>query len=400
MAPFSTAAQGMRSSAIRELMKLAADPSVISFAGGMPNNGLFPTDDLDELYNALPVEVKQAGFQYGPTGGYPPLLASLREYLRGRGLPVDSNDLIITTGAQQALNLLAKVFVDPGDTVVTEYPSFIGAVAGFRSYGARLQGVPMDDDGIDIDALGAVLDAAAAQSLKLLYLCPCFHNPAGNVYTLERKRAVLDTLVERDVVLIEDDPYSELYFDDADKPLTQPMKALGEEPVPIAYVGSFAKIFGPGMRLGWLLAPADIVAKVELAKQSMDAGSSTFTQVLANAYLSEGRLPGYLANVRPIYKRRAETMLGVLTAYMPKNVSWTTPRGGFYIWVRLPESVDATDVFNRSIARGAAFVVGSAFDPEGTRNNCFRLAFSHAPEDRIEEGTKIVCEAVREAMGG
>lgn len=389
----------MRSSEIRRLMKLAADPSVISFAGGMPNNDLFPVEAIDELYAGLPLPARQAAFQYGPTSGFPPLLESLREYLRGRGLPVDGNGLIVTTGAQQALNLLAKVFVDPGDRVITEYPSFIGALAAYKSYGAELHGVPMDDNGILIDRLTETLDTYAGEQLKMLYLCPCFQNPAGTVYTLERKRELLEALHGRDIVLIEDDPYSELYFDEADKELTQPMKAMGDEPVPIAYVGSFAKILGPGMRLGWLLAPADIVEKVELAKQSMDACSSTFTQVLAHAYLSQGRLPEYLAGVRIAYKRRARIMLDTLEAHMPEGVEWTRPRGGFYIWVTLPEHADASDVFAKSIEKGAAFVIGSAFDPEGSRNNCLRLAFSHTPEGRIAEGTRIVCDAVRGVLG-
>ncbi|MBD3241450.1 MAG: aminotransferase class I/II-fold pyridoxal phosphate-dependent enzyme, partial [Chitinivibrionales bacterium] len=271
MTAFSSSARNMRSSEIRRLMKLAADPSVISFAGGMPNNDLFPVEAIDELYAGLPLAAKQAGFQYGPTSGFPPLLEALREYLGGRGLPLEGNGLIVTTGAQQALNLLAKVFIDPGDRIITEYPSFIGALAAFKSYGAELHGVPMDAEGILLDKLNDALDSYAGEHLKMLYLCPCFHNPAGTVYTLERKKKLLEALKGRDIVLIEDDPYSELYFDEADKPLTQPMKAMGEEPVPIAYVGSFAKILGPGMRLGWLLAPEEIVEKVELAKQSMDA---------------------------------------------------------------------------------------------------------------------------------
>ncbi len=398
MASFSSSARSMRSSEIRRLMKLAADPSVISFAGGMPNSDLFPVQAIDEIYASLPLAAKQAGFQYGPTSGFPPLLESLREYLRGRGLPMEGNGLLVTTGAQQALNLLAKVFVDPGDRIITESPSFIGALAAYKSYGAELHGVPMDTDGMLLDRLTETLDRYAGERLKMLYLCPCFHNPAGTVYSLERKRQLLDTLRGRDIVLIEDDPYSELYFDESDKELTQPMKAMGDEPAPIAYVGTFAKILGPGMRLGWLLAPEQIVEKVELAKQSMDACSSTFTQVLAHAYLSQGRLPDYLTGVRAAYKRRARIMLDTLETHMPKGVEWTRPRGGFYIWVTLPESADASDVFATSIEKGAAFVIGSAFDPEGTRNNCLRLAFSHTPEERIAEGTKIVCEAVRSVV--
>jgi 2-aminoadipate transaminase len=397
MVRFSQSALNMRSSEIRRLMALAADPKIISFAGGMPANSLFPVDVLDDLYNELSVEAKQIALQYGPTSGYPPLLGSLKHYLESKGLPFEGQGLIITTGGQQALNLVSKVLLDPGDTVITEYPSFIGALAAFMSYGANLTGVDLDDDGIILENLEKVLNTAGSKT-KMLYVSPYFHNPAGIVYSRERKEGLLRMLEGRDLVLLEDDPYCELYFDEADRELTVPMKSYKKQPVPICYVGTFAKIFGPGLRLGWLLGPKDIVEKAELAKQSMDACSSTFTQVLAHEYLSKGKLPGYLARLRPVYARRAKLMLDALGKYMPGNVRWTHPRGGFYIWVTLPQTMDATAVFNESIKGGAAFVIGSAFDPEARRNNSFRLAFSYTPEERIEEGIKVIANAVKSLM--
>jgi DNA-binding transcriptional MocR family regulator len=398
-------------------MKLAADPSIISFAGGMPSNGLFPTDTVDELYASLPLAVKQAGFQYGPTAGYPPLLDAFREYLRPRGLPVDDCGLMITTGGQQALNLVTEVLVDPGDAIITEYPSFIGAIATFNAHRADLHDIPMDDGGILLEPLAAKLESIPAERLKLVYLNPCFHNPAGILYTNERKRQVLELLGKHDVCLLEDDPYSELFFDDDDRQDTAamasmvaqraampstaeavPMAARAAGSVPVCYVGTLAKTLGPGMRIGWILAPHEIIEKCELAKQSLDACTSTFTQVLAHAYISQGKLPAYVEKVRPIYARRARLMLDALDAHMPEGVSWTTPRGGFYVWVTLPEAIDASDVFEACLERGAAFVIGSAFDPQGTRNNTIRLAFSHTPEEKIAEGTRIVCEAVAKLM--
>jgi 2-aminoadipate transaminase len=392
MAEFSRNAKNMRSSEIRRLMALAADPTIISFSGGMPANDLFPIDVLDEIYHGLSLKLKQTAMQYCPTAGYPPLLESLRKYLQSRGLSLDGQELIITTGAQQAINLLCKVFLDPGDGVATEYPSFIGALAAFTSYGARLSAAALDDDGIDIAGLKKILDKRSSRP-KMVYLNPCFQNPSGIIYSEARKKALLETLAGRDVVLLEDDPYSELYFDERDKLLTVPLKAHGNEAVPICYVGSFAKIFGPGLRLGWLFGPRAIVEKCELAKQSMDACSSTFTQVLAHEYLAGGKLSGFLAAVRPAYARRARTMLNALAA-MPPGVSWTNPKGGFYIWVNMPVSVDATAVFNDSIKRGAAFVIGSAFDPKGTKNNCFRLAFSNTPEEKMAEGIGIIASSI------
>ena len=398
MIEFSESIKNLRSSEIRRLMKLAADPSIISFAGGMPNNEIFPVEIVEELWRNLPRNIKQAAFQYGPTSGYPPLLASLKEYLQSKGLPVDeSQDLLITTGAQQAINLVTKVLIDPGDRIITEYPSFIGALAAFKSYGAILKGIALDDDGINIDDLKkAIMDKWLKP--KMLYISPYFHNPAGIIYSKERKLALLDALIGNTICLLEDDPYCELYFDDKDRELTLPIKAIAGEKFPICYVGSFAKIFGPGMRLGWLLGPREIVDKCEMAKQSMDACSATFTQVLANEFLSKNKLPGYVSLLRKSCARRAQTMLKALEESMPSGISWTRPKGGFYIWVSLPETMDSSDVFAASIKKGAAFVIGNAFDPEEKKNNCFRLAFSHTPEDKIETGIKIIAEAIKDLL--
>lgn len=397
MVEFSASAKSLRSSEIRRLMSLAADPSIISFSGGMPANSLFPVDVVDELYSKLSKEAKQVAMQYGPTPGYPPLLESLKKYLKGKGLPLEKQGLIITTGAQQAINLVAKIFLDPGDLVVTEHPSFIGALAAFKSYNANLAGVPIDEEGIDIEKLENVLDSRGSQ-VKLLYLCPYFHNPAGIIYSEKRKKALLKLLAGREIVLLEDDPYGELYFDENDKKDTIPMKAMGPEKVPICYVGSFAKIFGPGFRLGWLLAPQEIIEKCEMAKQSMDACTSTFTQVLAHEYLAKGKLEPYVSSLRKIYARRAGIMLQALKDHMPKEVTWTIPKGGFYIWVTMPKKMDSSAVFADSIKKGAAFVIGSAFDPHGVKNNSFRLAFSHTPEEKIAEGIRIIASSVRSLL--
>jgi DNA-binding transcriptional MocR family regulator len=199
----------------------------------------------------------------------------------------------------------------------------------------------------------------------------------------------------RNLCLLEDDPYGELYFDEADKHLTVPMKAGKDQPVPICYAGTFAKVLGPGFRLGYLLGPKTIIDKCELAKQSADACSSTFTQVLANEYLIKGKLDPYVKSLRPVYARRAKIMLDALEKYMPDAVTWTKPKGGFFVWVTMPANMDSTAVMNESLKTGAAFVIGNAFDPHGVKNNSFRLAFSYTPEDRIDEGIKIIATAIR-----
>jgi DNA-binding transcriptional MocR family regulator len=384
----------MRSSEIRRIMKLAGDPSLISFAGGSPGTSLLPAEIVDGLYGGMSTQAKQVAMQYGATDGFPPLLAEIKKYLGSKNISLEGQELIVTTGAQQAINLVAKVFLDPGDVVVTEYPSFIGALAAFKSYGAETVGVAMDDGGIIIEDLLEMLDKMGKKA-KILYLTPYFHNPAGIIYSAGRKRKLLDALGGRDIILLEDDPYGELYFDAADKELTAPMKAMPNHAVQICYAGSFAKIFSPGMRLGWLCAASEIIDKCQLAKQSMDACSPTFTQALAAERLSKGKMPAHVETLRAAYKRRAETMLKSLKEHMPSGVGWTTPKGGFYIWVTLPNRMDASEVFQKAFDGGAAFVVGCAFAPAGKKNDCLRLAFSNTPEEKIGLGIEIVANAVK-----
>ncbi len=391
MTRFARSVESLRSSAVRELMKAASNPDMISFSGGMPNPDLFPVRELDAIHSTLPLRSKQDGFQYGPTPGYPPLLESLSGYLRSKGLPVEDNGLIVTAGSLQAIHLVTKVFVDPGDAVVAETPCFVGAIPVFRYFQAVLRGVPLDGDG---PVLGDLEQALEEEKPKLLYLTPYFHNPAGIVYSAERKAAVMNLLKGRGIPLLEDDAYGELYFEERDKPLTVPMKAAADPAVPICYTGSFSKIFGPGMRLGWLLGPKDVVAKCELAKQGVDACSSTYTQVLADAFLRGGYLPAYLEGLRKAYARRCRIMTEALKSSMPEGVKWNAPKGGFYLWLQLPEGMNATALLEMTAARGAVFVVGRAFDPEGRKDDCLRLSFSHTPEDRIEAGVTILAESM------
>lgn len=386
----------MRTSEIRDLMSVATRPDIISFAGGMPNNDLFPVKEIDEIYNTLSDRDKKTGFQYGPTPGYPPLIESVKEYLRSKNLPVDTNELMITSGSLQAINIVAKLFIDPGESVVTENPCFIGGTSAFKSYQANIESVDLDADGLLIDQLKEKF--SSGKNPRLVYLSPYFHNPAGIVYSEKRKAELLEFLSGKETVLIEDDPYNELYFDEKSKSLTIPMKTIQPEPVPNCYIGSFSKILGPGMRLGWLLASPEIISKAQLAKQSIDACSSTFTQVLADQFLRQGKLKTYVENLRVIYKRRMNIMNDALKSNMPPEVKWVEPLGGFYIWVQLPDGVDSLDIMRESASRGAIFVIGKTFDPHGVKNNCFRLAFSHTPEDLIEKGVKIVAEAVKHKL--
>ncbi len=394
MIKFSKCVDSMRTSEIRDLMSVAMRPDIISFAGGMPNNDLFPVKEIDEIYNGLDDKTKKIGFQYCPTSGYPPLIESLKEYLRGKNLPVDTNDLIITSGSLQAINIIMKLFIDPGDTVITEQPCFIGGITTAKAHQANILSVPMDADGMIMSELSKAMEGEG-KNAKIIYLSPYFHNPAGVVYSKERKAELLKYLEGKEIILIEDDPYGELYFDENRKELTVPMKTIQPEPVPICYVGSFSKILGPGMRLGWLLASPEIVNKAQLTKQSLDACSSTYTQVLADQFLRKGKLQLYVKELRSIYARRMNLMNESLKANMPPEAKWIVPGGGFYIWITLPERVDASEILKESMGRGAIFVIGKTFDPKGVKNNCLRLSYSNTPENEIERGVKIIAEALK-----
>ena len=398
MIPYSKAVSSLRSSEIRDLMGLATRPDIISFAGGMPGNELFPVEEIDEIYNNLALNIKQTAFQYGPTSGYPPLLESLKEFLRKKDLPVDTNKLMITTGSLQAINIIGKVFIDPGDLVLTENPCFIGAISAFKSYQAELKGIDLNDDGIDIQALKACLNRHQLVYPKFIYLTPNFHNPAGTLYTQERKQELIPLLKEHNMLLVEDDAYGDLYFDEEAHKRVVPMKAQYDNEITICYTGSFSKILGPGFRLGWMLVPQDIYQKAELVKQSIDACSPNFTQVLADEFVRSGQIDKYTQKMRSIYKRRKDTMAAAIRKYFPEEITWSEPRGGFYIWLKLPANLDVMAVLKTSIEKGVVFVIGKTFDPEGKDNSHFRLSYSHTHEDKIEKGIQILGGALKNAL--
>jgi len=392
---FSQTVQHIRSSEIRDLMKLATRPDIISFAGGMPNNDLFPVEQVDDIILNMKPEIKKSAFQYGPTSGYPPLLNSLKKYLAKKGLPVDTHKLMITTGSLQAINILGMEFIDPGDLVLTETPSFIGGIAVFKAFQAHIKGIPLQKDGLDLKALEQILNNA---NPKMLYLIPNFHNPAGIIYSKEKRKAILDLLRGRDIVLLEDDAYNELYFSNEAKSLTQPIMAMNTDGVEMVYTGSFSKILGPGFRLGWMLASPEIFEKAEVIKQGIDACSPNFTQVIANEFITRGYLEPYLNRIRNEYAERRNLMQQALQTFMPEPVSWQQPQGGFYFWLQLPEGIDSTDILRSAIKNGAVFVTGQTFDPEARRNNYIRLAFSNMNKDQIADGVKIIAQAVKKHL--
>jgi DNA-binding transcriptional MocR family regulator len=394
MYAFSKSAAQLRTSEIRDLMSTVARPGMISFAGGMPNNDLFPVKEIDEIYNNLESKIRKNAFQYGPTSGYPPLLESLREFLRKKGLPVDSNRLLITTGSLQAINIIAKLFIDPDDIVLLENPSFIGGISVFKSYLARMESVPLQNDGIDTGILRKKLNSLP-QKPKLLYIIPNFQNPAGVTYSAEKRIELMDIMSKRNIPVLEDDAYNDLYFDEASHKLSKPLKCNETSQVTICYAGTFSKILGPGFRLGWLLVNEEIFRRCELIKQAMDACSPNFTQVLANEFVSSGLIYPYLESLRKEYRERMEIMHHSLQKHMPDHVKWQKPMGGFYFWLELPPKFNSSDILKESIENGAVFVSGKTFDPYDTKNNNIRLSFSNMQKEDIDRGVQIIAETIK-----
>lgn len=398
MTRFAQSVSALRSSEIRDLMSLATSPNIISFAGGMPGNELFPLDKIDNVYQSLTEREKQVAMQYGPTNGLPTLLESLSEYLEKKGLPVKKNRLMVTTGSLQAINILAKTFVDPGDTILVETPSFIGALSAFRSYEANIISVPLKRDGIDIEQLKATLESTHPKP-KFLYFLPNFHNPAGIVYSEEVKNQMIDLLKDQDIPLIEDDVYSDLYFYEEDVPKMKNIKTIDPEGIDVCFTGSFSKILGPGLRLGWMLVPEHIYQKCELIKQSIDACSPSFSQVIADKFIRSGYIYEYTENVRQEYKKRGLAMIEALEKHLPDYVSFERPRGGFYIWLHLPKGADSTLILKKAIEKGVVFVTGKTFDPDGVKNDAMRVSFCNTDVDVINKGIPIVADAIREVCG-
>jgi DNA-binding transcriptional MocR family regulator len=377
-------------------MSLATRNDIISFAGGMPGNELFPVEKLRILTDNLTRTQWEEALQYGATGGNPGLLAELKNWLKKRGFPVETNELIITTGSLQALNIIGKLFINPNDVVLTENPVFIGGVSAFLSYQAKIVGVDLDSDGIDIEQL----KEAIKLNPKFLYITPNFHNPAGLVYSRERREQLLEVMHGTEIPIIEDDAYGELYFDEKSYQTSRPMKtwADAEMDSQILYTGSFSKILGPGLRLAWALVPKEIYDKMSICKQSIDACSPTISQVIAQQFMASGEIDKYILEVREIYRQRRDCMLAAIEKYLPKEVTFVKPQGGFYLWLKMPQGVDEEVLFKKVVERGAVFVLGSVFHPNAEKNGYIRVSYCNTPENQIEKGIKIIGEALHELL--
>jgi len=383
-------------SEIRELLKLTTRPEIISFAGGLPSPDSFPLKEIEEITCQVIKESGKSALQYGPTEGDPKLREQLVKWLSKDGINVDIEQILITNGSQQGLDLVGKIFLDIGDPIILELPSYIGGLQAFSSYQASMHGVLQDDEGMRVDLLEEKLKELKTKGIvpKFIYVVPDFQNPSGVTMPTERRIRLLELAGEFQTAVIEDSPYRELRFE-------------GQQPEPIIkldkdgrviLMGTFSKIFCPGLRLAWIVGPTEVISKMVVAKQSMDLCTAPFTQAIAAKFMAKGLLLKQIEIIKEMYCRKRKTMLKALEENMPEGVTWTRPEGGLFLWVRVPEHIDSVEMFPEAIANNVAYVVGSAFHCDGGGRNTMRLNFSYPTEEQIVEGIKRLAAAIKKKI--
>lgn len=389
----STGARNMTSSAIRDLLKVTEQPDVISFAGGLPSPDCFPTEELTAAAERVLVEKPLAALQYGPTEGYRPLREFLVTLMQGRGLSLPSDQLLTLNGSQQGLDSVAKLLVDEGAVVLVEEPTYLGALQAFRPYGPKFISLPMDEDGLKIEALEQALKSGARP--RFLYLVSCFQNPTGITPSPERKRAILEVASRYGLPIVEDDPYGELFYEGTRPPILAAMDAeMHGELRHVVYLSTFSKLLAPGLRVGWVAAPKDLVSKFVQAKQGLDLHTGSLSQAVAYEVCRDGLLDRHVPTIRATYHDRRDAMLAALEQQMPSGVTWTRPRGGMFLWLTLPAGVDAATLLQASLEQKVAFVPGASFHANGGGSNTMRLNFSHSAPERIAEGVSRLAQSL------
>jgi len=386
--PFADRLNNCETSAIRELFKLLGKPGIISFAGGFPDPAMFDIEGIREASGRALAQEPGAALQYGATEGHGPLREQLAAFMAAKGAAVPPEGLIVTTGSQQALDLLGKTMINPGDKVIVEGPTFLATIQCFRLYGAEVISAPIDADGVRTDVLEQLI---AEHKPKFVYLIPTFGNPSGALLSLARRRQVLEMAVKYQTLVVEDDPYGDLYFGEAPPPsllaLTDSVPGSREL---LAHCGSLSKVLSPGLRIGWLIAPPALLAHAVMCKQFSDAHTSTFAQATAAHYLQSGRMPATLNHVRQVYGERADAMARALARELGEAIDFTRPQGGLFFWARLTGAggkvQDAAELARRAIEQGVAFVPGAPFYAANPDRSALRLSFATADVARIEEG--------------
>lgn len=394
---FSTRTRRLTSSAIRELLKLTQRPEIISFAGGLPAAEFFPRQRFEEAARRVLHDQGECALQYSTTEGYPPLREMIARHAARYGIEASVDTTLITTGSQQALDLLAKLFIDEGSKVLVERPSYLGALQAFKLYGPAFLSLPLDGAGIQVDDLAAAMEQRPAFS----YVLPNFHNPAGVTLSADRRRTVVQVARTNRIPVIEDDPYGQLRYDGDHLPT---LYALDRDSAQggdgnVIYLSSFSKVMAPGLRLGWVIAPQEVIRRLVQLKQGADLHSSTLDQMIAHEIAREGFLDEHIARLREGYRQRRDAMLACLDRYFPPEADWTSPAGGLFLWLTLPPGISSERLVERALERGVAFVPGTAFYAEGDEGLSHgRLNFSCATPERIEEGVRRLAAVLLEEM--
>ncbi|MCL4770678.1 MAG: PLP-dependent aminotransferase family protein [Burkholderiaceae bacterium] len=394
---FADRLNNVETSAIRELFKLLGKPGIISFAGGFPDSAMFDVDGIQAAVNQALAEEPGAALQYGATEGYQPLREQLSAFMASKGAQgVAPENLIVTTGSQQALDLLGKTLISPGDKVIVEGPTFLATIQCFRLYGAQLISAPIDGNGVKTDELEKLI---VEHRPKFVYLIPTFGNPSGAMLSLERRKKVLELAVKYQTVVVEDDPYGDLYFGEAPPPSLLALSATvpGSREL-LVHCGSLSKVLSPGLRVGWMIAPAELLAKATMCKQFSDAHTSTFAQATAAQYLKAGRMPATLAHVRKVYAERAQAMGDALRKDLGDAIAFVQPQGGLFVWARLTGAggkvADGNVFAKRAIEQGVAFVPGTPFFCANPDHATLRLSFATVGVDKIREGVARLAQAL------
>ena len=394
---FAARTQVMRSSAMRDLMAITARPEVISLAGGLPDTSAFPPESFAAQMTRIAHESSAEALQYGPTEGFEETKACILEVMRAEGMAPDPEDVIVTTGGQQAIDLICKTLIDPGDPVICEAPTYPGAVPTFSSYEADVIQVTTDDEGMRTDELEGVLERLAreARRPKFIYSVPSFQNPAGVTLSAERRARLVELARRYELLLCEDNPYGLLRFE-GDPQRTLYSLDGGDY---VIYLGTFSKILSPGIRVGWVVAPPPVLEKIGLGKQAADLCTSTLTQFFVREYFAEGRWRAYIDDLIEIYRARRDVMLESLERHFPAQAEWTHPQGGLFVWATLPDYIDTTDLLAKALRENVAFVPGRAAYVDGRGAHSMRLNFSGSTEDEIREGIRRIGKVVSDQVG-
>lgn len=389
---YSNRMEKIKASEIRELLKLTVRPEIISFAGGLPAPELFPVEEMKKVSLKVLEEDGEQALQYSPTEGFPPLREKIAKRMEFVGVEAEADDILITNGSQQGLDFSGKIFLNPGDVVIVESPSYLGAINAFKAYECKFLEVSTDDDGMIMEELEDALETT--EGIRMIYVIPDFQNPSGRTWSLERRKRLIELASKYDIPVVEDNPYGELRFEGERLPSIKSMDTEGR----VIFLGTFSKTFCPGLRIGWVCASNEVLNKYILVKQGADLQSNSMSQRELDMFLEMYDLDAHIEKIKALYRRRRDLMLDTMKEHFPSEVKYTHPEGGLFTWAVLPEHINARELMGKALEKNVAFVPGGSFFPNGGNENTMRINYSNMPEDRIVEGIKILGKVIKEAL--